>query len=198
MAVISSRHATRLLFQRLSKPSADSGGAVRPARPVEMATRSSCSVCARPLRSLGHLGAIPIAPGAGPAIRHWLLVAAGVAEELSLLPDRGGEQPQARRQDREDRQPHHVAPMTAIGRHVRYGIQVPASCLETTTTEAAPAATPRMSPVRSRITVCQIVMDSSCRVVAPTRRSRKSALSPFDRGHTSVFTSDHDPADAEQ
>jgi hypothetical protein len=126
-------------------------------------------------------------------------VAAGVAEELSLLPDRGSEQPQARRQDREDRQPHHVAPMTAIDGHVRCGIQLPASCLETRTTEAAPAATPRMGPVRSRISVCQIVMDSSCCVVAPTRRSRKSALSPFDRGHHErVHQGDHDPADAEQ
>ena len=84
--------------------------------------------------------------------------------------------------------PTTLAPMTAIGGHVRYGIQVPASCLETTATEAAPAAAPRMSPVRSRITVCQIVMDSSCRVVAPTRRSRKSAPRRSTVAMTSVFT----------
>ena len=32
-----------------------------------------------------------------------------------------------------------VAPMTAIGGQVRYGIQVPARCLETNTAGAAPA-----------------------------------------------------------
>jgi hypothetical protein len=115
-------------------------------------------------------------------------VAAWVAEELSLLPDRGSEQPQARRQDREDRQPHHVAPMTAIDGDVRCGIQVPASCLETRTTEVAPAATPRRGPVRSRITVCQIVMDSSCRVVAPARGAGRAPFRHSTVAMTSVFT----------
>lgn len=115
-------------------------------------------------------------------------VAAGVAEELSRLPDRGGKQLQGRRQDREDRQPRHGGADDGHRRPCQVRIQVPAGCLETTTTGAAPAATPRMSWVRSRIAVCQVVMDSSCRVVAPARRSRKSGPRRPTVAMTSLFT----------
>ncbi len=68
-----------------------------------------------------------------------------------------------------------VAPITAIGGQVKYGIQVFASAFETTTVEAVAAAAPRVMPTTSRIIVSQMVIDSSCRVVATTRRSNNRA-----------------------
>ena len=85
--------------------------------------------------------------------------------------------------------PTAVAAISTIGGHVRYGIQVSASAFDTTKTDAAAAAQPIKRPETTRIIVCQKVIDSSCRVVAPTRRSSKSAPRLSTVAMTRGFTS---------
>jgi len=88
-----------------------------------------------------------------------------------------------------------VAAMTTIGPQLNVGVQVLVIALVAAMTVIAAAPAPATIPVALTTTVCQPVIVSNCRVVAPTRPSSRSALRRSAVAITSVLTRDR-PANA--